>query len=135
MLVAGYGFISTVQRAPTEVSTLLRETANLNALLDQLHCLVDDPADSDTSPVKSKQSVLCMLEQLGVFRDCERLVKIVQKSVKTCQQVERQQVRNLGKRIVWPFKEKETKETMVQLGRLRDSLSAAITADTMGKYA
>ena len=116
------------------MSTLLREVANLNSLLDQLQSLAEDSVDNPNLDVKSGQSALCILERLGVFSDCERLVKVVLNSVKACQQVEKQQVRNLGRRVMWPFKEKETKETMVQLGRLRDSLSAAVTADTMAKY-
>jgi hypothetical protein len=32
------------------------------------------------------------------------------------------QVKNLGKRIIWPFKDKETKDAMAQLGRLREAL-------------
>lgn len=120
-----------MQRAPSEISALLRETANLNALLDQLQSLVDSTRVSPSLTEKNDQeNALLALQRLGVFGDCERLMKVVQSSVKACEQIEKQQVRNLGKRIMWPFKEKETKDTMVQLGRLRETLSAAVVVDS-----
>lgn len=135
MLVSGYSFISKVHRAPSEISALLRETANLNALLDQLQSLVIDYDGLPSSIEKKGENALLMLERLGVFRDFEGLMKVVHNSVKACEQIERQQVRNLGKRVMWPFKEKETKETMVQLGRLRETLTAAVVIDSSKRSA
>ena len=123
VLVLGYGYLSKVRSAPSEIRLLLRETANLNALLDQLQDLVEQGNDISKSALET-------LAKLGVFADCEGLMKVVEKGIKACDQVEGEAVRNLGKKIVWPFKEKETKDTLAQLGRLREVLSAAVVVDS-----
>ena len=41
ILVAGYGFIAKVSRAPTEMRGLLVESAGLNCLLGQLQLMAD----------------------------------------------------------------------------------------------
>jgi hypothetical protein len=123
VLVLGYGYLSKVRNAPSEIRSLLRETANLNALLDQLQDLVEQGNGG-------AKGALEMLAKLGVFAECERLIKVVEKGIKACEQVEGEAVRNLGKKIVWPFKEKETKDTLVQLGRLRETLNAAVIVDS-----
>jgi hypothetical protein len=95
----------------------------LNELLDQLEELA---TANEAEPVKA---AIEMMEKLGTFEDCKRLLKIVEKCVKTCQQIEGQLVRNIGKRLLWPFKDKDAKGTMTELGRLRDTLSVAVQVD------
>jgi hypothetical protein len=55
---------------------------------------------------------------------------LVQKIVKSCAQVVGQDVQNTAKKLLWPFKENETKYLMAQLARLRDILATAITVDS-----
>jgi hypothetical protein len=43
-------------------------------------------------------------------------MKVIEKGVKACEQVEGKGLKNVGKKLVWPFKEKEMKDLMVQLG-------------------
>lgn len=126
VLSKGYSFLSKVQKAPSEIRSLLREVANLNALLDQLQSL---SIEVGAEKVET-QNALQTLENLGVFEDCSRLMHVVKKSLKTCEQIEGHEMSNFGKKLVWPFKEKETKDTMVQLGRLRETLSAAVVVDS-----
>jgi hypothetical protein len=124
VLVAGYGYLSKVQKAPAEIRSLLKETASINALLDQLQTLVTEDATPHT---------LNALETLifhGVFGDCKSLMKAILRSIKACEQISGQGARNFGKRMLWPFKEKETKNTLQQLGRLREALSAAVAVDS-----
>ncbi|RFU27044.1 hypothetical protein B7463_g9317, partial [Scytalidium lignicola] len=128
VLLAGYSFLNKVRKAPTEIRSLLRETAILNALLDQLQSLATDKG-SDIQV----RGALETLDKLGVFGECERLVEVVKKAISACELIDGQDVRNLGKKVLWPFKEKETKETMVQLGRLREALSAAVVVDSAQK--
>jgi len=137
VLVAGYSFIAKVQRAPAEIRALMQETASLNILLDQLQSLVIDNDDVNSVNEKDEPIIyktggyaLHTLETLGVFENCERLMRVVQQSVKACEQIQGQQVKNLGRKLIWPFKEKETKDTMQQLGRLRETLSAAVVVDS-----
>ncbi|KAH8820079.1 hypothetical protein F5884DRAFT_865727 [Xylogone sp. PMI_703] len=129
VLLSGYGFLNKVHKAPAEIRTLLREIATLNALLDQLQSLV---TDKDSSDVHVK-GALDTLDKLGVFGECEKLMEVVRKGISACELEAGQNVRNLGKRILWPFKEKETKETLVQLERLRAALSAAVVVDSAQK--
>ena len=57
-------------------------------------------------------------------------MKVIEKGVKACEQVEGERMGNLGKKLVWPFKEKEMINLMVQLVRLREALSAAVVVDS-----
>jgi hypothetical protein len=123
VLVLGYGYLSKVRNAPSEIRSLLRETANLNALLDELRDLVEQGNGGAKGALET-------LAKLGVFADCERLIRVVEKGIKACEHVEGEVVRNLGKKMVWPFKEKETNDTLAQLGRLREALSAAVVVDS-----
>jgi hypothetical protein len=125
VLALGYGYLAKAKRAPSEIKTLIRELTGLNELLDQLEQLATENKDG------TMRIALEALEKLGTFEDCKRMVKVVQKSVKACQQIEGQQVKNIGKRLLWPLKDKETKETIGHLGRLRDTLSAAVHVDSL----
>lgn len=116
--------MSKVQKAPAEIRSLLKETAYLNASLDQLQKLAAEDANPHT------MGALETLVSLNVFGDCRSLMNMVLRSIKTCEQISGQGARNLGKRMLWPFKEKETKETLQELGRLRETLSAASTVDS-----
>jgi hypothetical protein len=133
VLLAGYNFLSRVQKAPSEIRALLREVADLNALLDQLKSLAEEayfPIGNASAEKDTTRNALQTLEKLGVFEDCNNLMQVVERSVKACEQVEGQEVRNFGKKLVWPFKEKDTKDMITQLARLRETLSAAVVVDS-----
>lgn len=124
VLAVGYGYISKVKKAPLEIKTLMRELTSLHELINQLEELATEDKTGST------RTALAVLENSGIFDDCKRMVKIVEKSVKACQQIEGQQIKNVGRRMFWPFKDKETKETILHLGVLRDTLSAAVNVDS-----
>ncbi|KAH7395501.1 hypothetical protein BKA64DRAFT_60668 [Cadophora sp. MPI-SDFR-AT-0126] len=124
VLALGYGYLAKAKRAPSEIRTLIRELTGLNELLDQLEQLATENQNVTT------RAALEALEKLGTFEDCQRMVKVVQKTVKACQQIQGEQVKNIGKRLLWPFKDKETKETIEHLVRLRETLSAAVQVDS-----
>lgn len=133
LLVSGYSFLSRVHQAPGEIRSLLREVANLNALLDQLQSLAaETPISSklEKAGKEDSRNALQILEGLDVFADCSKLMQVVMRTLKTCEQAEGRQIKNLGKKLLWPFKEKETKDLMAQLGRLREALSAAVVVDS-----
>jgi hypothetical protein len=124
VLVIGYGYLSKVSKAPTQIRALLRETATLNDLLAQIQDLVDNERDGEAA------SVLTTLDRLGVLNDCHELIGLVQKIVKRCGQVLDKDGQKSAKNLLWPFKEKETKDLMAQLSRLREILSTAIAVDS-----
>ena len=120
LLAGGYGFLSKVSRAPSELRNLLTETAAMNSLLGQLQVLIDDT--TDVVPNDALQA----LQRLGVFEECEAILKSVQKGLDTCKQVHGQDMRNLGRRLIWPFKDKETKDALQRLHHLRELLANAV---------
>jgi hypothetical protein len=124
VLALGYGYLAKAKKAPLEVKSLMREVTYLNELLEQLEELA---TENEAGTVKGAVE---MLEKLGTFEDCNRMVAIVEECVKKCQQIEGQKVRNVGKRLLWSFKDKGAQETLLQLGRLRDTLSAAVQVDS-----
>jgi hypothetical protein len=124
ILAAGYGFLAKVARAPAEIRTVLSDVANINALLDQLQGLVNDPADSNA------KNALQSLALLGTFKICGELLKTVEKSLESCRQSDGHQLKNLGRALKWPLAEREMKDTMQQLRVLQDQLTAAVAVDS-----
>jgi hypothetical protein len=125
LLAGGYGFLSRVSKAPSELRTLLAETAAINSILEQLQII----ANSTPKPI-SPNDALKALERLGVFQECQRTIKSIQKALDICEQVHGRDVGNFGRRLMWPFKEKETKDALQQLHRLRGLLANAIETNS-----
>lgn len=124
VLCAGYGYLTKVAKAPVEIRMYLSEVASLNMLLDQLQMLSVQDKGSQTN------YAVTTLAELGVFRDCEKLLSTVNASIEKCRQFEGKDMKNLGRALLWPFKEKDTKETINQLARLRDTISTALAVDS-----
>ncbi|OAL56075.1 hypothetical protein IQ07DRAFT_187787 [Pyrenochaeta sp. DS3sAY3a] len=124
LLAGGYGFLSKVIRAPSEMRSLLTEAAAIDSLLGQLQVI------AETTPKTAPNDALQALNRLGVFEECMASLKSVQKALKSCEQSHEKDARNLGKRFLWPFKEKETKEDLEKLHRLRGLLANAVEASS-----
>ena len=125
LLVRGYGYLAKVRKAPAEIRALMRETATLNSLLAQLQDQVVEAEYDGTA-----NHALQTLEMLGTFEDCETLMRLIESGIKTCEQVDGERLRNLGKQIVWPFKGNEMKELKEQLRLLIDTFDSAVTLDS-----
>jgi hypothetical protein len=125
ILSQGYSFTNSVRKAPQELRQLLSETAALNTVLDQLQSLAED----DT--LRGGNSALQGLAKAGGIQGCFELLRSVQRSIARCEQIKGQELRNLGRSMIWPFKEKETKDTLTRLSRMRDHLVTAVSADIM----
>ncbi|KAF2260185.1 hypothetical protein CC78DRAFT_37302 [Lojkania enalia] len=123
LLAGGYGFLAKVARAPSEIRSLLTEAAAINSLLAQLQCLTDAKSELPTG------DALSTLERLGVFRECQTTLKSIQKALTACEQMHGNDVKNFGRRLIWPFKERETKEALQRLHHLRDLLANAVEAN------
>ena len=64
LLAGGYSFLSKVTRAPSDIRSLLTETAAVNSLLGQLQQI------ADSSPKTAPDDALQILERIGVFKEC-----------------------------------------------------------------
>jgi hypothetical protein len=117
LLAGGYGFLSKVARAPLEIRSLLTETAAMNSLLGQTQVVAESPID----PVS--QDALKSLE-------CRTLLEFIEKALVRCQQEADKDLQNMVKRLKWPFKEKETKDALERLHRLRGVLANAVGVDS-----
>ena len=122
VLSNGYSYLAKVIRAPKELRLLLVETAALNSLLDQLQLLVEDD-------VRAGKSAALNLEKVGAIVESKDILLKVDKSIAACQQVEGQSVKNLEKRLLWPFKERETKDLLQRFHVVRGNFALALSID------
>lgn len=125
VLKAGYSFLAKVARAPLEIRSMLNEVAGLDLLVDQLYVLATKDDES------LKNGALAHMLSIGVFDDCDELLQTVQRSVQKCEQVAGHDKLNLGKRLIWPFREHEARDSIERLQRLRTTLSMALTIDSV----
>lgn len=128
LLAGGYGFLSKVKRAPSEMRSLLTEAAAIDSLLGQLQTI------AESTPKSAPNDALQALKRLGVFEECSTSLNSVQRALKSCEQTHDKESKNLGKRFLWPFKEKETKEDLEKLHRLRGLLANAVEASSASVY-
>lgn len=124
LLAGGYGFLSKVSRAPTEIRSLLTESAAINSLLSQLEVI------AESTPKSIPHDPLVTLQRLGVLEECKEVLQAIQQTIKKCEQVYKHEAKNFGKRLLWPFKEKEAKDSLDRLYRLRSLLANAVEASS-----
>ncbi|KAI4613221.1 hypothetical protein J4E83_007633 [Alternaria metachromatica] len=124
LLAGGYNFLSKVARAPSEIRSLLTETAAVNSLLAQIQQI------ADTSPKAAADDALQALERVGVFEECQSTLKSIERALAKCEQVNGQDAKNFGRKLMWPFKEKETKDALQRLHHMRGLLANAIEANS-----
>jgi hypothetical protein len=103
----------------------LSETAAINAILGQLQALIDD------GTIATEKSALKSLAESGGIGSCFDLLRSVERSITPCEQVKGQEGRNVGKMILWPFNEKETRDTLTKLSLLKENLHTALSVDTV----
>lgn len=124
LLAGGYGFLSKVARAPSEMRSLLTEAAAIDSLLGQLQAI------AESMPKATSNDALQTLARLGVFEECSNTLRSIRKALKTCEQTHDRDAKNIGKRLLWPFKERETKESLERLHHLRGLLANAVEANS-----
>ena len=122
VLSNGYSYLNKVARAPKELRLLLTETAGLNALLDQLQHLEEDDGGAGKSAVST-------LERSGAITEGRDVLLAVDKCITACREVEGQPAKNIGKRLLWPLKERETKELVQRFHTVRDNFTSALSID------
>jgi hypothetical protein len=111
VLSSGYSFVAKVRSTPAQLRSLLSETAALNTLLGQLQSLCETQDDSIEHGEKSVPRTIESLSSSGVFEECQQLLSTIERSLRMCEQIHGEGTRNLVKSLIWPFKDRETKES------------------------
>jgi hypothetical protein len=94
-----------------------------------MQVLIDDGRNTHS------MTTLGEIAKLGTITECTELLLSIQSSLRKCKQIHGEHGQNLGRRILWLFQEKETKNKLTQLSRIRDHLATALTADaTYGPF-
>jgi hypothetical protein len=120
ILSKGYGFLSKVANAPTEIRRLLVEAAAVNVLLGQLEALPESPSTATT---------LQSLTNTGIFVECRNTLQSVDQTLMEYEK-HPNSIEKFGQRLAWPKKEKQIKDAMLRLSKLRDIISSVIQANT-----
>jgi len=74
--------------------------------------------------------VIKTLDGLGAFQECRATLKLIENASSRCQQEAGKDLKYFGRRPTWPFKEKEAKDAMQRLHRLRGVLANAVEIDS-----
>lgn len=80
----------------------------------------------ETTPKSSSEDALQDLARLGVFQECQATLKSIEKAHFTSKQTNGKNMKTFGRRLTWPFKERETKDTLQRLHHLRCLLTNKI---------
>jgi hypothetical protein len=78
----------------------------------------------------AQNGVLESLQVQGVLDECRRLLLFIKHTLDACEQMHGKEAKNFGRRLIWPFKDREVKETIQRLSRLRGLLSAAVATNS-----
>ena len=119
----GYEYLAKVVRGPKELRTLLIEIAALDSLLDELQSLVEIEDDG-------LRHAILRLERVGTLTECKDVLNTVHMAIMQCRQEKERFAKNFGRRLLWPFKERETKELLQRFHRLRATFTSALSMDT-----
>lgn len=122
ILATGYKYVHDVKDAPQELRLLLRETAALDAMLDQVRALA--------SRKGTARSTFSEFANGTAIDDCKELLGSLHRLIEQCEQVPGQKKRNFVKSLVWPLREGETRKLLVRLKQLMDTFTAALTVDS-----
>ena len=126
VLSTGYAFLAGVANAPNEIRQLLTETAALDFLLGRLSALAKQTASTNVP-----DDALLALRGVGLFDECRDLLSCIDRSLASFRVREGERVRNAARRLVWPLHaQREVKEFIERLGRLKGLLSTALETNT-----
>ncbi|RPB26204.1 hypothetical protein L211DRAFT_804942, partial [Terfezia boudieri ATCC MYA-4762] len=112
ILAEGYAYIASVRDSPNALKQLLSETSRLQAVLGQIDELVRESATNTSAMTASD------------------LLKSVHSSIKRCERIPGQSAKNIGRAIVWPFKEREVKENLDRFQRLINTFELALSIES-----
>jgi len=123
ILAEGYTYIVSVRDSPNALKQLLSEIARPGAILGQ----IDELARESVTALENSISEVITADTIKTASD---LLKAVQSSIKKCERIPGQSAKNLGRAIVWPFKEREVKENLDRFERLINTFELALSIES-----
>ncbi|RPB19254.1 hypothetical protein L211DRAFT_641014 [Terfezia boudieri ATCC MYA-4762] len=134
ILAEGYSYIASARDSPNALKQLLSETSSLQAVLGQIDELVRESATNttgsamvQTQSLRQGTSEVITPDTIKAARD---LLESVQSSIKRCKRIPGQSAKNIGRAIVWPFKEREVKENLDRFQRLINTFELALSIES-----
>jgi len=130
ILVEGYTYIVSVRDSPNALKQLLCQIGRLNAVLGQIDELARESATHTSTAVQTQRSRVSDVITPDTIKTASDLLKSVQSSIKQCERIPGQSTKNIGRAIVWPFKEREVKENLGRFKRLVNIFVSALSAES-----
>jgi len=130
ILAEGYAYISSVRGSPSALKQLLSEVSRLDAVLGQIDELARESATSTGAVVQTQRSRVSEVITPDTIKTASDLLKSVQSSIKQYERIPGQNAKNIGRAIVWPFKERDVKENLDRFKRLIDIFELALSIES-----
>ncbi|RPB19240.1 hypothetical protein L211DRAFT_871375, partial [Terfezia boudieri ATCC MYA-4762] len=132
ILAEGYTYIASVRNSPNALKQLLSEISRLEAVLGQIDELALESATNTSSIVQTQGSKRRISEVItpDTIKAASDLLKSVHSSIKHCERIPGQSAKNMGRAIVWPFKEGEVKENLDRFQRLINTFELALSIES-----
>jgi len=127
ILAEGYAYVASVRDSPNALKQLLCEIGRLEAVLGQIDELARESATNTSAVVQTQRSRVSDVITPDTASD---LLKSVHSSIKQCERIPGQSAKNIGRAIVWPFKEREVKENLDRFKRLIDIFESALSIES-----
>ena len=108
----------------------MSEISRLDAVLGQIDELVHESATNTGAVVQTQRSRVSEVITPDTIKIASDLLKSVQSSIKHCERIPGQSAKNIGRAIVWPFKEREVKENLDRFKRLIDIFESALSIES-----
>ena len=133
VIANGYIYINTAKEHPKALAELLRAVSELNIVLSQVNGLVNmnptvtaPAAIASSSPMKNLTQVVTP----ELLKEGGDLLQTIQNSLNAVQRVSGEGVKNFGKAVIWPFKEREVKALLERIRALVKTLIQLINVDS-----
>ncbi|RPB19250.1 hypothetical protein L211DRAFT_871382 [Terfezia boudieri ATCC MYA-4762] len=131
ILAEGYTYIASVRNSPNALKQLLSEISRLEAVLGQIDEFTLGSATNtssiQTQGLKQRISEVITPDTIKAASD---LLKSVHSSIKHCERIPGQSAKNMGRAIVWPFREREVKENLDRFQRLINTFELALSIES-----
>jgi len=132
ILAEGYAYITSVRDSPNALKQLLSEISRLEAVLGQIDEFACESAANNSTGVQTQGSRQRFSEVItpDTVKTASDLLKSVHSSIKMCERIPGQSAKNIGRAIVWPFKEREVKEKLDRFKGLTNTFELALSIES-----